>query len=806
MKIIPKPWKGLHPKEVEGCSELPFDEWKGEINYPGLSILIGNQSDSGIITSSLFRWQLLDVTPQPPYAHEALRPRYRLSYQGLLDACSKKGNLFASEAKFNEGLSGRKPTVGILIKYPNAVGGSNLQLLNYAYQLRNLNIQTTFYGLTEKTPDWLFDSGFAFKPARSSHSLFTSITCDVVLLASILDVPMLAYIPKVEFKRFVHVCQGIETFYFGHDPASLYSEKSYFDMLHSVPLGRICNSLHIEKYFKSRFEQDCWLIDNAINPAFLGIKSRNNFSLEGIEEATFLWVGDPRNYLKGFTILVGAVRRLIAEKFFKKIKVKIICPNFEDLSEFNLPNDINFEVFTSVANDKMPTHFQACHVFISTSLYEGFGMPTVEALACGLPVVTSESMGLNGVVENEVHALIVPPGDSAKIAEAVKRLVAEPQLVSKLNLNGRNLAQKFNKLHQQGQFEKVFSDILGLSCSSESSSEIISSQLVPSPTTPISEIASHPKMPKLRIGSSSPALFSVLMPTYNQAQYIGESIESVINQSFKDWELVICDDGSTDSTAQVIKTYTDRYPQIRYFRKENGGTGSALNRALVESRGKWICWLSSDDLYENNALATFKSAIDQDSNCKFFHAHYYMLNDLQGIKETPDFQPASTDTPLELQTLRLLEGNHFNGITICIDRALMMSVGKFNESNRNGQDYEMWLRLSAITPWRFIRERVASTRLHSAVVQVAFPEAGIYDSAAGAQLFLNDHPFEAYFPLLDLTKSDDAWAAILASIQLVIKPDAFIYQGMGYVPAFLERMLEWSSDPKKGNKLQRDDH
>lgn len=298
------------------------------------------------------------------------------------------------------------------------------------------------------------------------------------------------------------------------------------------------------------------------------------------------------------------------------------------------------------------------------------------------------------------------------------------------------------------------------------------------------------------IDTTKPPLFSVLMPTFNQAHYIGESIRSVQNQTKHNWELVICDDGSTDETPAVIYSFMKNDPRIKYIRKENGGTGSALNAALKIAKGEWVTWLSSDDLYEPIALEAFERGFIANPKSKFFHAHYYMLNDLTQQKEAPEFQPASINTPPEDQVMILLHHNHINGITMCIHNSVFKDIGYFNEGNRNGQDYEMWLRISLKYPWVFIKDRVASTRLHNSVVQVAFPEAGVYDSAAGAQLVINDNAFEKFFPLLDLNNPEHAWKAVIGALQLSLYPDSFIYQGMGYHPSFLERVVEWISTPR----------
>lgn len=97
-------------------------------------------------------------------------------------------------------------------------------------------------------------------------------------------------------------------------------------------------------------------------------------------------------------------------------------------------------------------------------------------------------------------------------------------------------------------------------------------------------------------------LVSVLTANYNYSQYIGEAIESVQKQTYTNWEMIICDDGSTDNSCQVVERYMRRDPRINLIRKENGGTASALNAAYATSSGEVICLLDADDTFRPTKL------------------------------------------------------------------------------------------------------------------------------------------------------------------------------------------------------------
>ncbi len=91
-------------------------------------------------------------------------------------------------------------------------------------------------------------------------------------------------------------------------------------------------------------------------------------------------------------------------------------------------------------------------------------------------------------------------------------------------------------------------------------------------------------------------LVSIIMPSWNTGKFIGESIQSVLNQTYTNWELIIVDDCSTDNTDEIVASFNDE--RIRYFRNDkNSGAALTRNRAIREAKGEWIAFLDSDDLW-----------------------------------------------------------------------------------------------------------------------------------------------------------------------------------------------------------------
>lgn len=120
-------------------------------------------------------------------------------------------------------------------------------------------------------------------------------------------------------------------------------------------------------------------------------------------------------------------------------------------------------------------------------------------------------------------------------------------------------------------------------------------------------------------------LVSIIMPSWNTGDYIGESIESVLAQTYTNWELIIVDDCSTDNTDEVVARYEDK--RIRYFKnKKNSGAAVTRNRALREARGEWVAFLDSDDLWSIDKLEKQIIFMNQ-NNYKLSYTEYEKIDE-----------------------------------------------------------------------------------------------------------------------------------------------------------------------------------
>ncbi len=131
------------------------------------------------------------------------------------------------------------------------------------------------------------------------------------------------------------------------------------------------------------------------------------------------------------------------------------------------------------------------------------------------------------------------------------------------------------------------------------------------------------------------SLLSIIVPVFNTEQYLPRCLDSIISQSFSDFELLLIDDGSTDGSGIICDSYADRDRRIRVFHKENGGVSSARNVGLKEAKGEWICCVDSDDKLLTGGLQTMVDCISDEVDMVM--AGYFELEDKTLQKDTTSF-------------------------------------------------------------------------------------------------------------------------------------------------------------------------
>lgn len=199
---------------------------------------------------------------------------------------------------------------------------------------------------------------------------------------------------------------------------------------------------------------------------------------------------------------------------------------------------------------------------------------------------------------------------------------------------------------------------------------------------------------------------SVVIPTYNHARYLRYALDSVINQSYANLEVFVIDDGSNDGTAEIVKPYRSK---INYIYKENGGTPSALNLGLSLATGKYICWLSADDVFIEDKVSKQVGLMESDPSLGFSYTSFVVI-DANGNKQYT-VNSANFSDKQEMVT-KLMEGCFINGSSVMMRSSALQKIGNFDESLPQAHDYDLWFRFLRHYSCGFLAERLLAYRWH----------------------------------------------------------------------------------------------
>lgn len=209
-------------------------------------------------------------------------------------------------------------------------------------------------------------------------------------------------------------------------------------------------------------------------------------------------------------------------------------------------------------------------------------------------------------------------------------------------------------------------------------------------------------------------LVSVVVPVYNAEKYLAETIDSVISQTYTDWEMILVDDGSTDSSAALAEGYARRDPRIRLIRQPNRGQAIARNRAMEEARGELVAFLDADDIWFPERLEVTVAEFlrgGQDLLC----TAYYLFTDPGQLRDRSLLVPVDVGG----HTFKGADGigvflhrNYATTPSVLARLRVIRAAGGFPDMGM-AEDYKLWLTLlyEGYTI-RSLPERLAAVRLH----------------------------------------------------------------------------------------------
>ena len=230
---------------------------------------------------------------------------------------------------------------------------------------------------------------------------------------------------------------------------------------------------------------------------------------------------------------------------------------------------------------------------------------------------------------------------------------------------------------------------------------------------------------------------SIILCCYNSEPFLKETLDSVKKQSFKDWELIIINDGSLDNTEKIILDFKllNKELSITYFKQENRGLPFARNKAVELAKYDWIAILDHDDLWVSNKLEIQNHEIIQNPDCYFFFGNNLYFNNKDNLKKTRFdklleidlYDPRNLNLNKEAGYLNLIKhGCFITSSTVVFKKSIYQFVGGFNESYKFLSDYiffneiaeknNLYCSKETLTSFRLSNNQ-ATNKLHSTYVR-----------------------------------------------------------------------------------------
>lgn len=204
-------------------------------------------------------------------------------------------------------------------------------------------------------------------------------------------------------------------------------------------------------------------------------------------------------------------------------------------------------------------------------------------------------------------------------------------------------------------------------------------------------------------------LISIVIPVYNGEKYVAEAINSAFSQTYKNFEIIVINDGSTDKTENRLQSYMSR---ITYVKQLNRGVGVARNVGIKIAGGEWIAFLDHDDIWKEEKLEKQVEYIENNPDIDLVHAGIENFNETgiirEDVNELHDFRAKN-------RFRDFLSGNRVYVQTVVVKKNLILRIGLFDESSivSSCEDYDLWIRLSKIANFGYLPYPLTRYRVHS---------------------------------------------------------------------------------------------
>ena len=292
--------------------------------------------------------------------------------------------------------------------------------------------------------------------------------------------------------------------------------------------------------------------------------------------------------------------------------------------------------------------------------------------------------------------------------------------------------------------------------------------------------------PLLKIKHSSPSQdlkITVCIPTFNRAGYLRDAIQSALDQTWRNFKILIVDDGSEDNTRQVVVSFDD--PRIQYVRNgTNQGRPITRNRAIRETQTEYILWLDDDDLLENSIVDRYMRLLEQDPTIDILYCNLQLFENESG-KDLALFEAKDWSASREGLLESLVKGVGITNLGSCVRKSLYEKTGFYDEDFLRAQDYEFWSRAARMAEFRKVNAVLARCRRHTGNISLGPDVDNSYESLVIRKI-AGAHPLRTIFPALDWSAPQKARQAALYQVARNLMRVKDVYNAAHILSGILE--------------------
>lgn len=212
---------------------------------------------------------------------------------------------------------------------------------------------------------------------------------------------------------------------------------------------------------------------------------------------------------------------------------------------------------------------------------------------------------------------------------------------------------------------------------------------------------------------------SVIIPVYNAEKFISKTIDSVIAQTFSDWEIIAVDDGSVDRSPQILKKYSEKMPKkIKVITQKNKGVSIARNKAISAAKGEFIACLDQDDLWLPTKLEEQIRVLESNGEVGMVYCDSYVIDENGKIIKKSVMESILSRSFIRPKKFRgdifdeLFCVNFISLETVVVRKSVLKKVGLFNPKFKIAEDYDLFLRIAREYPIEFIPKQLSMFRAH----------------------------------------------------------------------------------------------